>query len=481
MDWNQQQEAIFEAVADTDRSLVIEARAGTGKTTTIVEAARRLPSSSKTIFVAFNKGIQTELSERLKGSKVECKTLHGVGYATIAAQFGSFDVDGKKINGHIKDAINGLVMNEAKKKQARDAFGSIKRLIGLGKNLLCSKTEGLLNIATAHGLLDDECDPDVLIAVAHIAIASSINEVSRIDFDDMISLPAFHGLTPKRFDVVIVDEAQDVNPAQEYLIEKMARSVRGRSSRVIAVGDDRQAIYQFRGAGDGVLGRLADLFDADRAPLSVTYRCGSKIVAQVKDIVPDYEADPSTGKGTVRSLDGYDKIDPRRGDFVLSRVNAPLIRLALQWIMEGLPATIAGRDIAASLTALVKQSKCATVEDLRAWIPRQADRARRKYKDDEDARAVKLDQLACLDALLEGMTEGEALGAVRARLESLFGDKDDGAVITLSSVHKAKGLERDRVWILRDTFRVGAGNTAEDNIYYVACTRAAKELIEVWA
>jgi superfamily I DNA/RNA helicase len=67
------------------------------------------------------------------------------------------------------------------------------------------------------------------------------------------------------------------------------------------------------------------------------------------------------------------------------------------------------------------------------------------------------------------------------RIEWLFTDNEDkdASLILCSSVHKAKGLEADRVYILQDTLYLRGPSQEEDNIYYVAQTRAKGHLTMV--
>ena len=65
-----------------NRNLIVRARAGTGKTTTIIEGANRAPEK-KILLAAYNKKIAEELSSRIQNPNVTAKTLHSVGYAAV--------------------------------------------------------------------------------------------------------------------------------------------------------------------------------------------------------------------------------------------------------------------------------------------------------------------------------------------------------------------------------------------------------------
>ena len=111
-------------------------------------------------------------------------------------------------------------------------------------------------------------------------------------------------------------------------------------------------------------------------------------------------------------------------------------------------------------------------------------RIKRLEEREKDVTSV-LDTYECICALAEGET---TVNGIFAKIEKLFADGDEHSRITLSTTHKAKGLERDRVWLLRDTYLRPPPGTkketyvdvepapAEKNLYYVAVTRARKAL-----
>lgn len=478
--WNEHQEEIFHAVESTDDNLVISAYAGTGKTTTIVEALSRVDPNQRIIFVAFNKAIQTELAKRCPGF-VDVKTLHSVGYGTIAQNLGKrFQVDAQKAGGILKTVLGNLQellrTQQPRGIHDRAVFGKTLKLVGLCKNLLEHDPEGIAKVCTRFAIDDEDIPTDTLVSLAATVLQGCAEDLTTIDFDDMVWLPAFKKWKPRRYDLIVIDEAQDLNPAQLYLIEQMARPVRGRRSRVIAVGDDNQAIYGWRGAGTGVLNQIASIFNAKQFPLPVTYRCGLEIVKEARSVVPDFQAHKSTGNGIVRRVQA-NNLDPERGDFVLSRTNAPLIRLCLEFLRQRMPAVIVGKDIADGLKRLVKQSKTSTIDDLLDWLALYQRRMTKKLDDEKRLEQI-IDQCACLRALSEAYDGGDSAHALTADLDSLFSDRDASNMIMLSTVHKAKGLERDRVWMLRDTFNSGK-TREENNIFYVAVTRASRELVYV--
>jgi len=169
------------------------------------------------------------------------------------------------------------------------------------------------------------------------------------------------------------------------------------------------------------------------------------------------------------------KKSAKPGDFILSRTNAPLAGLCMGFLAENRRAVIQGRDIGVSLAAFVKKSKAKTIPELRSyveeWSEKEIARLAAKNRDTQPAE----DRAACILAISEGAA---SVADVVARIERLFADKSDKNCIILSTTHKAKGMERDRVWMLQGTYRRRPG-IEEENLAYVAITRAKEMLFLV--
>jgi DNA helicase-2/ATP-dependent DNA helicase PcrA len=211
-------------------------------------------------------------------------------------------------------------------------------------------------------------------------------------------------------------------------------------------------------------------------PLSVTYRCAKQIVAQVRHIVPDFRAADTNGEGIVRSVLGEKMVEQiAGGDFLLSRTNAPLVAYCLGFLRDGRRAKIAGKDVGTGLVAFVKSLKPKGVEGLRekvlAWRETEVARLEKRNKPSDAAS----DKAETILAFCDG---AESVPSVIAKIESLFANITDDNAIVCSTTHKAKGLERERVFMLRDTYKPGK-SAEEDNLFYVAATRAKNELVFV--
>jgi len=465
--WSLYQLAVFENIATGTGHTVVNACAGSGKTTTIEVGVDHVPAGLSTLFVAFNKSIATELGRRLAGKPVEVSTLHSYGLKCVTAALGRLRIDGNRVD----DLCRALCGGERETFERRR---DLAKTVSLCKGSLASTEDDVDAIIDAFGIDSavnghrKEFIRDVLTLLGQCRST----EDGRLDFDDMIWLPVVLDLPQRQFDRVFVDETQDLNAAQ---IELVLRAVKA-DGRILAVGDPRQAIYRFRGADERAFENVKERLVATELPLSICYRCSKAVIREAQTIVPSIEAAPNADEGEVQHRDYKQmKKSAEPGDFILSRTNAPLISLCMKFLAEGRRAAIAGRDIGAQLAAFVKKSKAATVAALRdyveAWAEKECSRLAAKRR---DTQAVE-DRAACILAISE---DTQSVADVARRIESLFNDSADGARITLSSTHKAKGLERDRVWLLRDTY-MRRPDIEEKNLYYVACTRSRSCLVLV--
>jgi len=503
--------AVFDNVANGTGHTVVDAVAGSGKTTTIEAAVDHIPRGLSTAFFAFNKDIAKVLGQRLAGKPVEVSTLHSYGLKCVTRSLGRLTIDEYRVHGFVEDLYSAEITRLEKaitetKDQAEalrlqeqveavdDRCRMLIKTVSLSKSALALDPAAIDEVMYRFGIElpepteeeahehDEEDDSVDVVEVDRIAFVQEVlgllrrcygTEDGKIDFDDMVWLPVVRKLPQRKFDRVFVDETQDLNAAQ---IELTLRAIKP-GGRVLAVGDPRQAIYAFRGADERAFDNVMERLSATKLDLSICYRCSKAVVKKAQEIVPSIQAAPDAVDGAV-TLVSREQMEEgaQPGDFILSRTNAPLIGLCMGFLRDGRRANIQGRDVGKTLASFVKKGgKSETVEALRdrveGWAKKEIARLAAKKR---DTQAVE-DRAACLIALSDGAAE---VADVLARINDLFSDKSDGACITLSTTHKAKGLERDRVWLLRGTY-LRRPEIEEQNLFYVACTRARHTLFLV--
>lgn len=489
--WSEQQHAIFTWFRDGHGNLVVRARAGTGKTTTILEALAHAPEQNA-LLCAFNKRIAEELTAKLRNPRASAKTLHSLGFSFLRRAWTTLRVDedrawriAREMWARIARLKGDTRPIATISETAPDPIiTAVVKLTALGKNAAPFAThEDLIDLANAYNIQPDngwadEVTTEALAEVAHACMARAQHRDGSVDFDDMIYLPVVLKMTRPTYDLVVVDEAQDMNASQLMLARAVA------SGRVCVVGDDRQAIYGFRGADSNALDNLKGELQAAELPLTVTYRCPALIVAAAAKLVPDYTAHESAPEGFVLSIHETAMLkEAAPSDFILSRTNAPLARIALTLLRNGKRARIEGRDVSKGLVNLVKRMKCESIPDLMrklsTWRDHECAKLAATKRKAADARAEYVsDQVETIEALTDGLADtAELVG----RIEELF-SVASGPAIICSTVHKAKGLETERVFVLADTLYCNGkrmDSREEQNIHYVALTRAKTTLVMV--
>lgn len=258
---------------------------------------------------------------------------------------------------------------------------------------------------------------------------------------------------------------------------------------MLFVGDPRQSIMAFAGADSSSYDRIIAATGAQEFPLSVCYRCPTSHLDLVRQEVPDIEARPGAPEGTIASVSEDDLGDlVRAGDLVLCRMTAPLIAWCFKLIERQIPAKVRGRDLAEELANLAR--KVGRGAPYTTFLARLGmyQRTHRAYLEQQEASESVLqthdDRCAALVACYEGFTACASVDALCAAIDDLFAD--DEATVWLSTVHRAKGLQARRVFVLSPHALPMRwhGQTPEEewqerNLYYVAMTRATETLVFV--
>lgn len=470
--WSVYQEDIFTFVENGKGNAVVQAVAGSGKTTTIVEALKKAQGS--TIFLAFNKSI----AEELKSRGVNARTFHSLTFNPVLRAKGASTVTNDKLRQIARERWND-----------DEFFGYSAfciKLVGLARQvgidcLIENVEENWYDLIEQHSLelANETQDMSRAVALARELLTAS-NHDTRIDFDDMLYLAVKDGIRLPTFDFVFVDEAQDTNAIQRAILRKiMARGV-----RIIAVGDAAQAIYGFRGADSGALDLIGQEFNCKTLPLSVTYRCGTQIVKYAQQFSKTIEAAPGAHAGEVINLGNQFKLtDFNQKDLIVCRTTKPLVSLCYQLISKKIPANVMGKDIGIGLTALIKKMNAAGIDKLvsklEAYCAKETEKAVARGQEFKvEAISDKVDSIL---VMIEGLGEKErTIPKLIAVIESMFTDSKKN--LTLATIHKSKGLEADKVWIINFNKRIFASKQEwqrqqETNLCYVAITRAKNTLV----
>lgn len=502
---------IFDGIQNKDANMQVSAVAGSGKTTTLVQATKLIKRGEKAVFLAFSKAIQMELKDRLP-SRVKAQTLNSLGleiWRKFLREEGgvkNVDVQRNKTYKLWRELGNqgGFPGSHHKCSKA------VMKLVGLAKTsgiipdddpregLMPDTPETWEHLILYHNvqmpktigkLADEDAIRDIVVDHARTILRSSMELISRIDFDDMLWLPFAFKAKNLQFDRLFVDECQDLSPLNHELV----RGVFSEVGQLVAVGDEYQAIFGFRGADVHSMKTLAAHFKTKSFPLHVSYRCPREVIALAQTLVPHIQAHPNADQGFVdiEPVKGHDAVAQnllKPGDFVVSRTNAPAISLAQLLMKARVPVEVLGRDLALELQALIdglgydEVSKVwvsvpVFLDKIDEWESEFVEYAQENGWSSTRVEAIK-DKAATLRELAQNVTEVEQVKAV---IEELFQTPSVPAV-RVSSIHKAKGLEADNVWLLNPELlphpsaELDWEIQQETNLKYVAVTRAKHSL-----
>lgn len=464
------QEAIYEWVKNGEGNAVVEAVAGSGKTKVLLDSLSIAGSDAR--FLAFNKHIANELAQRApEGSKIS--TIHSMGFATIRRKIKGVTVDDEKMRNIVADIV-GDSYNDRVMRQATERLASIIRLTLTDPE----DAEAVRDLIYCYDV-DTNGDEDAIINVIPEVINTDKNDTKRIDFDDMIWLPYALKLNPQKHRWVFLDEAQDLSAAQRELVLRAVK----KDGRVLACGDKSQAIYGWSGADTSSISKIIERINAKTLPLSICYRCPRSHVELAKRIVPQIEPAPWAKEGTIEEMcleNAVEGLEP--GDMVICRVNAPLAGIAMALVRKGKKAVMRGRDIGKNLLQIINRVNKTQSNDLASvlgmlddYLQREKDKLSKTGRDKKIASLG--DRIETVEVLAEDLKTTEEL---ERRIQEIFSNDKEG--IVCSSIHRAKGLEANRVMfhlpgIIPLSFAKEPWEIQEEkNLKYVALTRAKEEL-----
>jgi DNA helicase II / ATP-dependent DNA helicase PcrA len=486
------QAAILERVEHGTGDIFVVAAAGSGKSSTLVEAIRRAPVEPASVLaLAFNRHIYEELRERLKGTRYAAQTIHSVGYQVLAKHLNLNEADrvnGRKYSDLARQWVEASApLRRDERFNVYDARDTLKELCDFVRLTLTEyRSRAAIRALsdrfgiTRHGeeWLFDGVAP-VLDAGEQLA-----REQHMYDFTDMLWLPYTWKLPMPQMKFITVDEAQDLNALQRELVLRM----RAPGGRILWVGDPDQSIMGFSGADVNSFNEIKLRTNAEVLPLSISYRCPLKHIQLAQELVPTIEARPGAPQGTVETIGEQTLLQlAQPGDMILCRRTAPLVKTALKFIATGRQARVRGQEnmgksLSGMVELIVKRTHC-TFESFERGIDsyRSMERKRLAGRENSEGQLQTLDdKLNSLRAFYQN-SDARDLNALSRDIERLF--EDTSNAITLSTVHRAKGLEADRVFILQPDSMPLVWKNQQDweyeqelHIKYIALTRAKSTL-----
>ncbi|MEG4634098.1 3'-5' exonuclease [Microcoleus sp. AR_TQ3_B6] len=487
--------------------------AGSGKSTTLRLAAIALQEAgikpSQIKICVFGKANSLDLIAKFGNEwKESISTLHSAGWTLVKKHLSiqnSYDVE---VSGN-------------KYKKIAEGLGFIGKRGNYGLlqlNDAIEKNEDFIQLIDLVRLTNSEPVPEIVEKICkHFEmadiyefsiVADAIAECLKIgenlarkktgfDFTDQIWLPVKWKLNQQRwfkpYKFVLIDECQDLNSVQLEL----AISFTGNDGRLLFVGDPHQAIMGFAGADCNSYQNILDRTKAIELPLSICYRCPKSHIELVKKNFPEIPmiAKANAIEGKIEAITEADLWSDKScrlatGDMVICRKTAPLVKLCIRLIARGIAATVKGRAIGELIKLDLQE--IAKMPGFRYSQFNDAVSAYRTAKqeryegleNEEQLCEVLKDKLEALTEIYKSQPQATCIAHLESYIDSLF--SDENSPITLSTCHRAKGLEGDRIFIISPNdlpmvWRNQEGWQLEQeyNLLYVALTRSKSELYVV--
>lgn len=462
----QEQHEILGQVAETNSNLMVNALAGTGKTSTLklIEAASPV---KPILFLAFGKK-NAEDGRKTMASTTKVSTFNSLGHGIWSQAIGKgFKPDVRKTGDIYRQVIADAKPSE--KGKLWEVYWPVVDAVGYAKSRGYIPTSHVMHtkrLCTWENLIsyfDEEPDDFIHQQVDHVlnlSIAAAYK--GTCDFDDQIYMPALFAGTFPKFPMVMVDEYQDLNPCNHAMITKLTKS-----SRLIGVGDPHQSIYAFRGAQATGMADAVTAYSMTECDLTVSFRCPEAVVDSVRWHVPKFKSAKSGG--LVRELELLEITLGAPNTTFICRNNAPLFRLAMRCLSAGIGVNVSGSDIG---PRLIRQMKKLGKEDMTRTATKAAITDWQAAKEARGSKTAA-DQAACMQVFAD---HGNNLGQAIAYAEHLF--KQDSGQFLFTTGHKAKGLEYPTVVHL-DPWLLSQSDPQDRNLSYVISTRSSDQLYTV--
>ncbi|KAA0940675.1 ATP-dependent helicase [Streptomyces apricus] len=451
--------------------LVLQAGAGTGKTSTLGLLAASTGRHGR--YLAFNKDIARDAAIRLPRS-VLCKTAHATAYAALGHRYAERLNCPRRPAWRIGHAlgINSPVRIGHHEISHRTLSHTVLRTV----TRFCQSADRALaprHVPVLRGLEKSNERAqfaDEVMPFAHRAWADLQNTeqgVVRFEHDHYLKMWAL--TEPKiKADFLFLDEAQDTNP----VLEQVFAAQRGHA-QLVMVGDSAQAIYGWRGAQDVMTG-----FDATHLTLTRSFRFGPLLAEQANRWLAFTDTPIRlTGSKTIPTKVGLVTYP----DAVLCRTNIGAMTEVMKQLKIGRRVALArgGQELnALALAARDLKNGRRTAHPELVLFPSWGEL--QEYAEYDPAGRDLQPFVELVD------THGPE--AIIAAVDALT--KEDEAEVTVSTAHKAKGREWPKVRIADDFPPPPDSDQLDDNgrpipepvsdtdarLAYVAVTRARRQL-----
>jgi hypothetical protein len=420
-------DAITTHVTGEDPSLVVDALAGSGKSSAVKRCIAHLSTTLRLGYCVFNVRNRDEFEEWLNAynvTGVTCKTINGIGSGIVRGEGLSYNLAPYKIRTlteHLYPAANSWFVED-----------TIRFARAYGYTTGDQLFNHFIDLLDCQGLNPPDDPPLDYANICRTVFNASINHRDH-DFDDQWHWPLLFGVVTKQFDILFIDEAQDLSLGKWLFLKQL-------SDHIVALGDRNQAIQGWLGAQGNILDRIQTDLSCPSLPLTISWRCSTSVISHAQTYVPTIQARPNAPTGRV-SVTGH--LAPSTSDMVLCRINSPLVAEFFRTVEQGLPACLLGHDLVHALRVVFDKAQRSrnpylTIEQ---WYHKKLLKAR-----NDKAKDMLMDQMETALLLYQ------KLYLKLDKVSEVFVEKPTPDSVVFSSVHRSKGLEGPTIWHLPGRF-----------------------------
>lgn len=473
-------------IIQSSGDIKINAVAGSGKTTTIIEYAKAKPKSSNILYLAFNKSVKIEAAKKFAEREmhnVRVETAHSLAFRHIV--FGSnYNL---KANGYkIQEIVEILKLEGNGEKHAEYVVANhINKFFSYFCNSDKARVQDLNYLDVVS---DAKAKTFVKTYYADIEkqtrIFLSKMDKAEIDITHDFYLKKFQLSNPKlNYDYILYDEGQDASAAMLDVFSKQ------KATKVI-VGDTHQQIYGWRFAINSL-----EKLDFETYYLSTSFRFSQDIadlamqVLNLKEIIGNYSEIQIHGEG---------KIEKVKTRATIARTNLGLLLKAIEYVTE--KKKVGKIYFEGNINSYTYADEGTSLYDVLNLYNKKhnliKDKLLRQMKNIEELKEyIDNTEEVQLGMMLEIVKEyGNDIPKIIKAIKDkhIENDEKENAEMIFSTVHRCKGMEYDSIQIVNDFITESklekilaersqdsvnfAKLNEEINLLYVAITRSKNSI-----
>jgi F-box protein 18 (helicase) len=433
-----------ESVLGSSGDIRINAVAGSGKTTVLVEYARRHPKTSKILYLAFNRSVRMHAQQRFAAegmANVDVQTAHSLAFRKIAIAQGYQVTKGYRVHD-----IVGILDLKPTDRDPHSPFLIASHVLKFSA-LFCNSPAARVDELDYLSCISDE---KAAAAVRHFYTVIEHGTRRYLAKMDRKEIDATHDFYLKKYqlsrprlayDMILFDEGQDASPV-------MLDVFLSQNAVKVIVGDIHQQIYGWRHAVNA-LSRA----DFPQFTLSTSFRFNEHIARLAMDCLSWKRFLGDAPPVVIHGMGTSGKIKSRA---TIARSNLALLKKAIDAVQND--RTVKTIYFEGNISSYTYAAEGASIYDVLNLYLEQPQRIRdpliqsmKSYELLKEFAGASEDmELSMLIDIVEEY--GREIPALLKKLAALHVDDDkrDKADMVFSTLHRCKGMEYDAVTLADD-------------------------------